>query len=146
MFVPHKDLNFRHMTMAFCRRVAERKQRRLAEEEERAGANTEFTAYGIPLSLFTFFKCLGWIIMASDNEWKAIVGNLRKARRNWARLKRVMVREGVGDRTLVHIYLSVVQLVMLYWSETWVMTSCIGGVLGVFHHRVVLSLTGRQPR
>ena len=47
---------------------------------------------------------------------------------------------------MIKIYLVVVQLVMIYGSKTWVMTPHIGRVLGRFHHRVVLRLTGRQPR
>ena len=41
--------------------------------------------------------------------------------------------------------MAVVHLVMLYGSETWVMTPHIGRVLGVFHHSVAHSLTGREP-
>ena len=37
-------------------------------------------------------------------------------------------------------------MVMMYGSKTWVMTPQIGRVLGGFHHRVALRLTGRQPR
>ena len=61
-------------------------------------------------------------------------------------MTRVLIREGTDARTLVQIYLEVVQPVMIYRSETWVMTPCIGGVWGKFHHRVVCRLTGRQPQ
>ena len=39
-----------------------------------------------------------------------------------------------------------VQLVLLYGSETWVLTPRMKRVLGRFHHRVDRWLTGRQPR
>ena len=68
MFVSHKDLNGRHMTTDFCRRGAERKWRRLAEEEARTEANMAITAYGIPLTLVTPFKYLGRIITAKDKD------------------------------------------------------------------------------
>ena len=61
-------------------------------------------------------------------------------------MTRVLSMEGRYARTLVKIYLSVVQLVMLYRSETWVMTSHIGKVLGEFHQWVACNLTGRQPQ
>ena len=57
-----------------------------------------------------------------------------------------MSREGENACTSVHIYLVVVQSVIIYKSETWVMTPHIGRFLGGFHHRVALRLTGRQPR
>ena len=48
-------------------------------------------------------------------------------------------------RTLGRIYVAVVQTVMLYGSEMWVMKPCIGKVLGIFRHRVAHRLTVRQP-
>ena len=75
-----------------------------------------------------------------------MVRNLRKASRKWARLTRVLGREGADARTSGHIYLAMVQLVMIYGSETWVKKPCIGRVLGGFHHRVDRRLKGRQNR
>ena len=43
------------------------------------------------------------------------------------------------------IYLTVVQYVLLYGSETWVLTPHMQRVFGSFHHRVDHRLTGRQP-
>ena len=57
-----------------------------------------------------------------------------------------MLRRKVTDaRTLGVIYIAVVQAVMLYGSEMWVMKPRIGRVWGRFHHRVDRRLTGRQP-
>ena len=39
----------------------------------------------------------------------------------------------------------VVQSVLLYGSETWLLTPRMQRVLGGFDHRVVRMLTGRQP-
>ena len=49
-----------------------------------------------------------------------------------------------GHRTSGQIYLAVVQSVLLYRSETWVLTPHMQRVLGGFHHRVACRLTGRQ--
>ena len=56
-----------------------------------------------------------------------------------------MIREGADAWTSGIIYGAVVQAVMMYGLETWVMTPCIGRFWGGFHHRVVLRMTGRQP-
>ena len=146
MFVSHKALNSRHTTTAFCRQVAERKRRRLEEEEARTGAQMAITVYGIPLYPFTSFKYIGKILMAEDNDWPAVFSNLRKARRKWAIMTRVLGREGEYDWTLGQIYLVVVQSVFLYGSETWFMTPIIGRVLGRFHQRVARRMTGWQPQ
>ena len=145
MFVSHKTLNGRHMTTALCQRGAKRKWLRLAEEEERAGAETAFTSDGIPLAPVTSFKYLGQILTKADDDWPSVVRNLRKARRKWVWLTRVLGREGADARILGQIYLAVVQSVMLYGSDTWVMTPRIYRMLGGFHHRVAQRLTERQP-
>ena len=46
--------------------------------------------------------------------------------------------------TLVQIYSAVVQSVLLYGSDIWVMTPRIRRLLGGFHHRVARRLTGRK--
>ena len=75
-----------------------------------------------------------------------MVSNLQKARRKWEQLIRVLRREGADAWTLVHIYLAVVQSVMIYGSERWVATPHIRSVLGGFYHRPKRRLTGRKPR
>ena len=37
-------------------------------------------------------------------------------------------------------------MVLIYGSDTWVLTPHMQRVLGGFHHRVARRLTGRQPR
>ena len=71
---------------------------------------------------------------------------MQKAPQKWTRLMRILSREGEDARTLGQIYLFVVQLVLLYGTETWVMTPRIRRVLGVFHHRLYCRMIGRQPR
>ena len=109
MFVSHKDLNDRHLTTEFFQRGADRKRCCLAVEESRAGADTAITSYGIPLAPVTSFKYLGIFLLAADDNWTSVVRNLWKARRKWAQMKRVLVREGVDAYTSVQIYLKVVQ-------------------------------------
>ena len=72
--------------------------------------------------------------------------NLRCARQKWARLTRVLISEGVDARTLGHTYLTVVQSVLVYGSETWVLTRYMKRVLGGFHHRLAHRLTGIKPQ
>ena len=72
--------------------------------------------------------------------------NLQSAQQKWERLARVMEREGAYERTLGSIHVDVVHVVLMYGSETWVMTPHSGRVLGGFHHRVACRLTGQKPQ
>ena len=76
-----------------------------------------------------------------------VVNNLFRARQKWEQLTWVLSRESADARTLGQIYLAVVQLVMIYGLETWVMTPCIRGEgWGGFHHRGDLRLARRKPK
>ena len=57
----------------------------------------------------TSFKYLGRVLTAEENDWPAVVRNLRRARQKWARMTRVLSREGADDMKLEHIYLAVAQ-------------------------------------
>ena len=91
-------------------------------------------------------EVLGSVLSADNDNWMAVVRNLRREQNKWARMTRVLGREGADALTLGMFYMEVVQAVLLYGLETWVMLPHIGRTLGVFHHRVVRRLTGRQPR
>ena len=81
----------------------------------------------------------------SDDGCPAVVQNLWQAQHKCEWLYRMFIREGTDAWTLGRIEVVVVQAVLLYGSETGVMTQHIGRLLGVFHHRVDCRLTGLQP-
>ena len=70
----------------------------LAVEETRAGTEASFRAYGRPLTNVMAFKYLDGILTATDSDWPIVVANLRKARKKWARVSRILRREGVNAR------------------------------------------------
>ena len=105
MFVPHKSLNGRNPATDFCRMGGGSKRRRLEEEEAQAGTEMVITAYGILLAPSTSFKYLGRFLLSEDGKWPAVVHNLWRKRQNWARLSRVLSREGADARTSGIIYM-----------------------------------------
>ena len=78
MLVPWRALNRRHLATAQCARVAERKQRRLAEEEQLEILERYFEAYGKTLDNVTTFKYLGRVMKAGDEDWPSVAGNTEK--------------------------------------------------------------------
>ena len=56
MMVSWKALNGMHRRTAQCTRGAERKRRRLVDEEEREVTVRDFSAYGLPLEMVKSFK------------------------------------------------------------------------------------------
>ena len=76
----------------------------MQESSERA-----FRAYVIPLNTVTSFKYLGQVFIAPDENWLAVVGNLNRARKSWARLTRIQGREGDKPRVSGMFFNLVVQ-------------------------------------
>ena len=83
---------------------------------------------------------------AGDDDWPAVAGNLAKARKSWGRLQGILRREGATPRILGNFFKAVLQQVLLFGSETWVVTPKMERALSGFLHGAVRRLTGRQAR
>ena len=57
-------------------------------------------------------------------------------------MTRLLRIEGADEWTLGVLYVAVVQAVLLYGLETWVISPLIGSTLGGFHHIVTYRLRG----
>ena len=144
LFFLCKALNGNHPTNALCDRVPKRNHWRFSVEESWAGYNTVFQAYYLPLKNMTEFKYLGWIHTAMENYRSVVVTNLRKTRKEGWRMSSIMGRDGSDAQMSGLFYKSMVKYVLLFDSETWVVTHCIVRTLGVSHDRVAFQLTGKQ--
>ena len=83
---------------------------------------------------------------AGENNWPAVAVNLRKAQKIWTRMTRILGWEGAYPRISGLFSKVVVQAVLIFGSETWVLTPCMERSLGRFQHRLARHITGRQPR
>ena len=109
-------------------------------------AERAFRAYGIMLETFALFKYLGKVLTKGENDWPEVVGNLKKARKSWAWLMRILGREGANPRVSGMFFKWVVHVVFLFGSEMCLLIPRMGRDLGIFQHRVARRNTGRQPR
>ena len=122
-----------------------RKYFRLESEEAEVWFLMALTAYGRPLTAVSAFKYMVRVLSASDDDWPAVIRNLRRARQKWACLSRMLGWEGVYSQTSGMFYTAVVQEILLYGLEAWVMSPRIGKALGGFHHWLIRRLMGRTP-
>lgn len=79
-----------------------------------------------------------------DSDWTAIKCNIDKANARWAMVKKVLVRNQTTQHTMGHFYKAVVQAVLLYGSETWVLNTKTWSRLTAFQHRIDRSLAGEH--
>ena len=75
-----------------------------------------------------------------------MAGNLKKARKSWGRLSRILGREGATARISGTFFKSVVQQVLLFGAKTWVVSPRMERALSGFLHGAARRLTGRQAR
>ena len=134
MFVPWRALNGRHKSTMMCKSGAERKRRRLAEAEIKDNTEIAFEVYGKQIQSVPRFTYLGRVITAGDDDWPAVAGNLAKARKSWRRLQGILRREGATPRISGNFFKAVVQQVLLFGAETWVVTPNMERALNGFLH------------
>ena len=78
-----------------------------------------FTTYGESLNQVEVFKYLGRLVSYDDVDTQAIRGNLKKCRKTWARISKVLRAENTSSRVCGMFYWATVQSILLYGSETW---------------------------
>ena len=86
--------------------------------------------FGHTLTSVSLFKYIVQILMASENYWTEMTGNLRKAQKKCDWLSRILVREGEKPRVSGMFFKVVVQAVLLFGSDMWVMTPHMVRALG----------------
>ena len=67
---------------------------------------------------------------------------LKLVRKSWSRMTRILGREGGNLRVSVMFFKVVVQVVLLFGSETWLLTPFMGRDLESLQHRIVWRITG----
>jgi hypothetical protein len=145
MHVSYSALNRGHYNTDYCRAGAARVRQRHALSDSRRAREVIFTVNGEDLEQVPTFTYLGRPLSSDGSDWPAVYYNLKKARKRWMRVSRVLTREGADTRVCGMFYKAVVQSVLLYGCETWVITSQVLQVLEGFHNRVARRLSGKRP-
>ena len=68
----------------------------------------------------TTFRYMGRYLDQTDDYWLSVWGNTMHVRSVWGRLGKLLRREGSEPKVLEIFYRLVVQTILLYGSETWV--------------------------
>ena len=117
--------------------------------DSRGGAAVE-SGEGLPglprtAETLTSFKYLGRILTTGEANWLAVERNLRKASKRWTQMTRILGWERSDLRMSGLFFKAVVQAVLLFGSEMWVLTPRMERALGSFHNKIAGLITGRQP-
>ena len=89
---------------------------------------------------------MGRIVSYNDNDTPTVRRNIKKARRQWGQLRKVLERESVPPCVAGMFYQAVVASVLLYGSESWVVLPATLRELSNFHVEAARRLTCIHPR
>ena len=82
------------------------------------------------VDIFTYLsRPLDW----SGDNWPEILRNIRKAGNVWGRLEKLLQREGEDPFVSTNFYHAVVQPVLLFGAETWVLLAAMSKKLEGVH-------------
>ncbi len=136
-----------HQNSMECQVGVERRQQREAVVSSALALRQLFSVHGVALERVEVFKYLGRLLAQDDGDTQAIRAQLRKARSTWARVGQVLWAENVPPRVAAKFYKGVVQVVLLYGSETWVLNAAALASLERFHIRAAYRMAMRhKPR
>ena len=112
--------------------------RRTAQCKVHLGSGTEETAISVrevegchrqgfqrlwaPPGYGDLLQYMRWEILATDDNKPEVVRNLARAKKVWSRISRILSREGTTHRVSGLFFKAVIQAVLLFRAETWVVT------------------------
>ena len=89
-----------------------------------------------------YFNYLGQFLHQSDEDCLAVFRNIRKARQVLGCLGKILRREGADLILSAKFYRAVVQVVLLFGSETWVLTAAMMQKIEGVHMGFLWQVTG----
>lgn len=127
----------KHKKSPTCLKARKRRGNEIRQDLQAEAEKVEFRVNGKKLKRVKEFRYLGRILTENDNDTRCITDNLSKARLRWGQIAKLLKREGAGAKCMGKFYLAVVQSVLLYGAESWVISNRDMLRLRSFHRRAV---------
>ncbi len=125
----------RHQYSKECQVGVERRKQRETAIFSALALCQQFTVHRNVLERVKVFKYLGRMMAQDDNDIQAIRAQLRKAHATWARVGQVLWSKNAPPPIATRFYQAIVQAILLYGSETWVISRTALARLEGFHIR-----------
>ena len=95
--------------------------------------------------MVTSFKYLGRVLLVVGDDWLTVVQNIVKAQTVWWRISKILSREGARPRVSGFFFKAVIQSVLLFDTDSWLVNPHMGRYLRGFQDQVKRRMTGRLP-
>ncbi|KAL7523505.1 hypothetical protein ACHAXR_000213, partial [Thalassiosira sp. AJA248-18] len=130
-----------------CREGTKRRVQREAAVSAAQSLDLVFTAYDVELEKVKVFKYLGRLLAYDDNDMRAVRINIKKARKSWRILPRLLRAESISPQVCGMFYKAVVLAILLFGSEIWALTPSAMKCLEGLHIRVAYRMARvNRPR
>lgn len=140
-----KDVE-KHQKTKECTIGRERRECEHLQDKQAMADGVVFNVYRKELERVHEFKYLGRILQEDDDDTACIKNNIKKARKQWNAIAKILKREGANAPTIDKFYLTVVQAVLPYGSESWIITKNNWRKLKSFHNRALRYMAGCHTR
>ena len=135
----------KHLDSEDCKKYTMIRNKRKFDLSQQAAKNVKFQVNGENINMVEQFNYLGRVLASNDNDLKAVESQLVKARRVWGRIGKVIKKKSFSNPKIMSIFYKViVQTVLLYGSESWVLGTQIKNKVNSFHHRCSRFITGKH--
>jgi hypothetical protein len=118
-----------------CQVGVEQKQQHEVAVTSALALRQQFSIAGEVLKQVEVFKYLGHLLAQDNDIIQAIRAQLWKARATWAQIGQVLRNKNISPHIAASFYKAVVQAILLYGSETWVLSRTALVRLEGFHIR-----------
>ena len=140
--IPNQDLQQENIPVDEQEMTIEELREPQRNEQRALELDTIFTVFGEPIQNVHKFKYLGRLVTDTDDDKEAVMHNLEKANNAWRHLRRIISHEKKRNlRAAVSIYRSIVESILLYGSETWILKGNLLHRLEIFHRSCARALT-----
>ena len=136
----------RHEKSSTCRKARNRRIHERKQDKQHQANNIHFTVNNKKIDRVKHFKYLGRTLSHNDDDTPCIKERLKGARRQWGCIARILKREGANSVCMARFYMAVVQAVLLYGADTWVVSDRNMDRLRSFHMRAARYMTGEHIR
>jgi Reverse transcriptase (RNA-dependent DNA polymerase) len=134
-----------HLNSEECKKYAEIRRNTYLDKCYAAAENVCFNINDEEIKKVNQFKYLGRILSDNDDDMIAIEKQLMKAKMVWGRIGKIIKKKTNANPKIMSIFYKVIiQSVLLYGSESWVLTDRMQTRLNSFHHRCARYITGRH--
>ena len=139
---------FKHSQLEKCHKATERRLRQRDVEIAARCGEMEFSLEGGEEEERVYhvatFQYMGRPLDQTDDNWPAVQWIIMRARSVWGRLGTLLLREGSDPRVAEMFYRAVVQEILMYGSETWVLLAAMERKAEGMHTGLLIKIRGSE--